>query len=227
MFGSTQVDAANPGRLDGCGDAYSFLGMPWRGRYGHPVETVPPEGEAFAPCAAAALYRRDVLEKIGGFDETFFCYCEDVDLAFRIRLQGGTCVQLPDAVVYHVGSAITGPQSHFTLYHSARNRVWLMIKNLPLGLLVPLLPVHLAYMALTLWRHPRGNSNYFSATLAGLRAAFSGIGPVLKARRDIQKRRKVSTAAVARMLCWNPGKLWQCDHDLRPLVAEEGPRPAA
>src|SRR5262245_46201245 len=180
MFGSTQIDARNSTRLDGCGDAYSFLGMSWRGRYGHPVETVPPEGEAFAPCAAAALYRRDIFEQVGAFDEAFFCYCEDVDLAFRIRLQGGTCVQVPDAVVYHVGSAIAGPESHFTLYHSARNRVWLMTKNLPLALFVPLLPVHLAYVALTLWRHRRDRSHYFSATLAGLRAAFSGIGPVLK-----------------------------------------------
>jgi len=219
MFGSTQVDAVNPGRLDGCGDAYSFLGIAWRGRYGSPVAAVPPEGEAFAPCAAAALYRRDVLETVGGFDEAFFCYCEDVDLAFRIRLHGGRCVQVPDAVVHHVGSAMTGPESHFTLYHSARNRVWLMIKNLPLVLLVPLLPVHLTYMALTLWRHLRDNSNYFSATLAGLRAAFSGIRPVLKARRDIQKHRKVSAVAVARMLCWNPRKLWRCDADIRPIVA--------
>ena len=226
MFGSTQVDAVNPGRLDGCGDAYSFLGIAWRGRYGHPVEAVPPEGEAFAPCAAAALYRRDVLETVGGFDEAFFCYCEDVDLAFRIRLHGGRCVQVPDAVVHHVGSAMTGPESHFTLYHSARNRVWLMVKNLPLVLLVPLLPVHLTYMALTLWRHPRGNSNYFSATLAGLRAAFSDIGPVLQARRDIQKRRKVSAVAVARMLCWNPRKLWRCDADIRPIVAAKGSEPA-
>jgi hypothetical protein len=98
-----------------------------------------------------------------------------------------------------------------------------MVKNLPLALLVPLLPVHLAYMALTLWRHPRKSSNYFSATLAGLRAAFSGIGPIVKARRNIQKRRKVSAVAVARMLCWNPRKLWRCDSDIRPIVAVKGP----
>jgi GT2 family glycosyltransferase len=96
--------------------------------------------------------------------QAFFCYCEDVDLAFRVRLQGGTGVQAPDAIGHHVGSASKGPESHFTLYHSARNRVWLMGKNLPLVLLVPLLPGHLAYMALTLWRHPRDSSHYFSAS---------------------------------------------------------------
>ena len=107
-----------------------------------------------------------------------------------------------------------------------RNRVWLTVKDLPLALFVPLLPLHLAYMALALCRHPRHSSNYFSATLAGLRAAFSGIGPVLKARRAIQKRRKVSAVTVARMLCWNPRKLWRCDHDIRPIVADEQPGPA-
>jgi GT2 family glycosyltransferase len=217
MFGTTQIDGRRPDRLDGCGDAYSFLGLPWRGCYGHSVEAIAPEGEAFAPCAAAALYRRDVLESMAGFDETFFCYCEDVDLAFRIRLQGGVCVQIPDAVVHHIGSAITGSESHFTLHHSARNRVWLMLKNLPFGLLVLLFPLHLTYMALTLWVHRRRKGPYFSATLTGLRAAFSGAGPILKARRLIQRNRKASTIEIARMLCWSPSKLQQRASDIRPL----------
>lgn len=217
MFGSTQIDAADPKRLDGCGDAYSFLGLSWRGLHGRSIDLLPPVGETFAPCAAAALYRRDVLEEVQGFDETFFCYCEDVDLAFRIRLLGGVCIQAPDAVVQHVGSAIAGRDSYFTLYHSARNRVWLMLKNLPAPLLAVLLPGHLVYMALTLWRHRRGSGHYFSATYAGLRAAFADLKPVMAARRQIQAQRCVSTGAVAGMLCWNPRKLWRCDPDIRPL----------
>lgn len=222
MFGSTQIDAADPRRLDGCGDAYSFLGMSWRGLHGRSIELLPPTGETFAPCAAAALYRRDLLEAVGGFDERFFCYCEDVDLAFRVRLVGALCVQVADAVVRHVGSAITGVDSYFTLYHSARNRVWLMVKNLPLALLALLLPMHLAYMALTLWRHRREQSHYAAATFEGLRAAFEDLRPALAARRDIQRRRRVSTLAVARMLCWNPRKLWRRDPDLRPLRERVG-----
>jgi GT2 family glycosyltransferase len=217
MFGSTQLDAADDKRLDGCGDAYSFLGISWRGLHGRSIDLLPPVGETFAPCAAAALYRRDAFDHVGGFDERFFCYCEDVDLGFRIRLIGGVCIQLPDAVVRHVGSAITGRDSYFTLFHSARNRVWLMMKNLPLALLVLLLPIHLAYMALTMVRHRRDDTHYFSATWAGLRTAFADLSPALRARREIQARRRVSSFAVARMLCWDPRKLWRCDPDIRPL----------
>jgi len=215
MFGSTQIDALNPDRLDGCGDVYSFLGMPWRGCYGHAIDDIPPEGETFAPCGAAALYRREVIEKAGGFDEAFFCYLDDVDLGFRIRLQGGICIQVPDAIVYHVGSASTGQKSQFTLYHSARNRIWLIVKNLPLSLLAALLPLHLAYTTLLLLRS-RGRL-HASATLAGLGAAFAGLRPMLDARRIIQRRRKMSTLQVARMLCWNPYKLWHCESDIRPV----------
>ncbi len=154
----------------------------------------------FSPCAAAALYRRDMLRQVGGFDEAFFCYCEDVDLGFRIRLEGGRCIQVPDAVVSHVGSAISGKHSPFAIYHGARNGVWVMVKNLPLVLLAPLLPIHLACMGWYLLRHRTSDS--FQAMAAGLWAAFSGMGPVLEARREIQRRRTVSARAVARMLCW-------------------------
>ncbi len=84
MFGSTQIDANHPDRLDGTGDAIFAAGFPWRGNHGRPISEVPPEGETFGPCAAAALFRTRDFVGAGGFDERFFCYCEDVDLAFRI-----------------------------------------------------------------------------------------------------------------------------------------------
>ena len=56
------------------------------------------EGEVFSPCAAAALYRRNVFLAVGGFDKAFFCYGEDVDLAFRLRLMGGRCMSVARAV---------------------------------------------------------------------------------------------------------------------------------
>jgi len=143
--------------LDGVGDTYHVSGSAWRRRY----EIAP--GEAWIPfsaCAAAALYRRDALVAIGGFDEDFFCYVEDVDLGFRLRLAGHECVYVPDAVVLHVGSASTGGQhSDFAVYHGHRNLVWTWVKNMPAPLLWRTLPQHLVFnLAALIWFSLRGQA---------------------------------------------------------------------
>ena len=88
MFGSTQIDVLDQRRLDGVGDHYLVTGLPWRGGHGWSVNELPAEGEVFAPCAAACLIRADAFREANGFDERFFCYVEDIDLAFRLRLGG-------------------------------------------------------------------------------------------------------------------------------------------
>jgi len=89
---------------------------------------------------------------VGGFDEDFFCYFEDVDLGFRLRLAGGACFYLPDAIVRHVGSAATGRKSDFSVYYGYRNLVWCYWKNMPLPLLIFSVPAHLALNLLLLGR---------------------------------------------------------------------------
>jgi GT2 family glycosyltransferase len=147
-FGSTQISLDNPGELDGVGDVWHGAGLAWRARLGRPVSDTPPEGEVFGPCAAAALYRREVFLELGGFDESYFCYCEDVDLAYRLRLAGWQAVQVPDAVVRHAGSGISGRTSEFTIFHGHRNRVWTYVKNTPGVWFWLLLPYHMAYNSL-------------------------------------------------------------------------------
>lgn len=213
MFGSLQIDAEDPARLDGCGDNYSILGINWRGGHGHAFAGTPADGECFSPCAAAALYRRQAFEAVGGFDEGYFGYCEDVDLGFRLRLCGGRCIQVGDAVVHHVGSAVTGQQSAFTVYHSARNRLWTYLKNMPAALLLLSLPLHLAATAGLLW-NARGGPR-LHPMLVGLGHALRGLGPVLAERRRVQGNRRATTRAVAKALTWNLGKLRRRDTDLR------------
>jgi len=87
--------------------------------------------ETFSPCAAAALYRASALREAGPFDADYFCYSEDVDLGFRLRLLGYTCWYAPDSVAHHVGSAITGGRSDFTMYHGVRNGIWTYVKDMP------------------------------------------------------------------------------------------------
>ena len=77
------------------------------------------------------MYRTDWFDRVGGFDEAFFCYIEDVDLGFRVRLLGGRCLQVNNAVVHHVGSATAGTDTEFTIYHGMRNRFWTAVKNSP------------------------------------------------------------------------------------------------
>lgn len=212
LFGCTQLDDAVPEILDGVGDCYFAAGFPWRGGKGWPLESLPDEGEIFGPCGAALLIRRDVFETAGGFDEDFFCYCEDVDLAFRLRLMGHRALQISEAFVRHEGSGITASQSGFYHFHSTRNRLWTFLKNMPLPLLVALLPAHILLNLLLLL-----DAKNFSARWKGLNAGLKGLPRILAKRRATQKNRTESLFAIACALSWNPMRwLWR-QADGRPV----------
>lgn len=202
MFGSTQIRLDNPDRYDGVGDVYHASGVYWRGAYDWPVGSCARGGETFSPCAAAALYRRADYLATGGFDERFFCYGEDVDIAFRLRLQGHRALQVADAVVHHAGSASTGRYSRFTVYHSTRNRCWVFLKNMPAGLLWPLLPPFVvASLLLLLLSGLRGRG---FAALHGIWDAIRGIPEMWRSRRSIQRQRRVPLAQIMAALSWSP-----------------------
>ncbi|MEQ8934304.1 MAG: glycosyltransferase family 2 protein [Amphiplicatus sp.] len=197
-FGSTQIDATDPARLDGAGDAYHVFGLPYRGHFGWPVETLPEEGECFAPCAAAAMYRRETFLALGGFNEAFFCYGEDVDLGFRLRLQGGRAIQVKDARVLNEGSGVTGRRSDFTTYHGHRNRLWTYARNMPGAIFWPMLPFHLLVNAYLLAR--LSLLGLGGAYGRALRDAWKGRKQVFAERRAIQRARKASLGDLARIL---------------------------
>ncbi|MBK8545653.1 MAG: glycosyltransferase family 2 protein, partial [Caulobacteraceae bacterium] len=102
-IGSTQVRPDAPGVFDGVGDVLHASGLAYRAWYGKHRAAAPPPGEPFAACGAAMLVRREAFEVVGGFDARYFCYFEDVDLCFRLRLAGWRVLHTPDAVVAHVG----------------------------------------------------------------------------------------------------------------------------
>ena len=85
--------------------------------------------EIFSGCGAAAAYRKDVWQALGGFDDDFWMYLEDVDFGFRARLLGFTAVFAPQARVYHRLSASGGDT--LASYYVGRNTIWLLAKNLP------------------------------------------------------------------------------------------------
>jgi len=198
-FASRQVMAADPTRLDGTGDNYAVSGLAWRRDHGRGAAGRRSEpDEVFGACAAAALYRRSAFVEVGGLDDSFFCYFEDVDLAFRLRLAGHRCRYVADAVVHHVGSALSGHRSDFSVYHGHRNLVWAFWKNMPLALLVRYWPHHLAVNGVSLAHfatHGRG-----SVILRAKRDALRGMPRVLRQRRAIQRERKVAAAELSRMM---------------------------
>lgn len=200
MFASRQLMDGDRDLLDGDGDAYHISGLVWRESHGrHKYEAADGQREVFSPCAAAALYRRDMLMSADGFDEDFFCYVEDVDLGFRLRLIGHRCLLVPGAVVYHVGSATTGgQQSDFAVYHGHRNLVWAYVKNMPGWLFWACLPLHIAMnLAAVCVFVMRGKG---SVILRAKRDALHGLPRMWRKRQDIQRRRVASVAEIWRVL---------------------------
>lgn len=194
-FASQMRLDSRPDCLDGAGDTYHVSGRAWRIGHGHPAETVGTnEVEVFAPCAAAALYRRDAFEDVGGFDERFFCYFEDVDLGFRLRLRGYRTLYVPSAVVRHVSSALSGYRSDFSVYHGERNAVWTFVKNMPGPLLWLYLPQHLLLNVASLLFYPlRGQGR---AVWRAKWHALLGLNAVLAQRRAEQRARRAGWRAV-------------------------------
>ena len=214
-FGSTQISALDPSIIDGAGDVFNVFGIAYRGHFGWPLESLPPEGECFAPCAAAAMYRKKTYEGLGGFDERFFCYGEDVDLGFRLRLSGGRAVQVRSARVLHEGSGLTGRSSEFSVYHGHRNRIWIAAKNLPGALYWMSAPLRAAADVALLARH-------VSRGLGGAywRAMEDGYARAREFRKDplARRLREYSTLAdVAAMIDWSILKLAKRQASITPL----------
>jgi GT2 family glycosyltransferase len=199
-FGSRQMIDGQTGIVDGTGDVYHMSGLSWRKGHGRPLRDEDlVEREIFAPCAAAALYRRSALLEVGGFDERFFCYFEDVDLGFRLRLAGYKAIYVPDAVVDHVGGASSGgKRSDFAVYHGHRNLVWCFLKNMPNPLFFLLLPAHFAqsiFAAMVFLAS--GQGQVFAK--AKWHAAKK-VPEFWKARQTIQQFRRVSWWAIWKSL---------------------------
>ena len=199
FYGSRMIKANDPNLMDGTGDTYHVSGFAWRLNEGKSVTQCSNDPhEIFSPCAAAALYRRDCLLEVGGFDERYFCYLEDVDLAFRLRLSGHRCLYVPDAVVYHIGSGIVGRHSDFAIYHGHRNLVWTFFKDMPGGMFWLYLPQHLLLNLVSLiWFSCQGKAGIILKSKAD---ALKGLPQIWKERRAIQARRKIGAWQLTRMM---------------------------
>jgi hypothetical protein len=129
---SKMLFADRPSIVNSAGIAVDRAGIAWDRLGGEP--DVPGETESeevFGACAGAALYRRAMLDEVGLFDEDFFAYLEDVDLAWRAQAAGWRALYVPSARVVHHHSGTSVEGSPFKSRLLGRNKVWLVAKNYP------------------------------------------------------------------------------------------------
>jgi len=160
--------------------------------------------EVLFPSACAAIYSRDMLDEIGLFDEDFFAYGDDTDIGIRARLMGWKCIYVPTAVVYHYHSATLGNYAPLKAYLVERNRVWVLLKYFPFSTII--VSPYFTLQRLILQAYGSimniGAAGKFSEEFSKkqlllilIRAyisAFGGLRKVLRQRREIMRRRKVS-----------------------------------
>ena len=133
---SKMIQFNNRNLIDDAGDEYTLLAYTKKVGNGQNINKYTKEREIFSSCAGAALYKRSLVIKLGCFDENFFAYMEDVDLAYRAQINGYKNVYCPESIVYHIGSGSSGSKyNEFKIRLSARNNVLVIYKNLPVTLL--------------------------------------------------------------------------------------------
>ncbi len=174
--------------VNSAGDEFSLFGVPYqrrRMRGDHALFNEPQL--VFSACGAAALYRKELFQSIGLFDESFFAYQEDVDWGFRAQLLGYRCLFVPGAIVYHKSRTTSSKVSGLRLYLNQRNKYFVLIKNLPAKLGLVCLPFILLFEGFCLVRACLNGhvKIYFKA----LRDVCSHIPEMFRRRREIQTRR--------------------------------------
>ncbi len=184
--------------IDGAGDVYSRGGNAFRLGWDSPDgASFQRSYRVFGACAAAVMYRKCMLDRIGLMDEDFMMYYEDTDLSFRAQLHGYRCEYVPEALVYHVGSASSGQKlTSQTLFLISRNSIYVIVKNYPFRLLV----TNSARIALSrvrftcshLLRNPKLGYAYFK----GMLFALGSVILMLKKRRVIQRSSTVSPTYI-------------------------------
>ena len=222
-FGSTQLFAYDTDIWDGAGDGVFFAGIPWRGGHKHLAKSLPDEYQTFSPCAAAALYRSDVFWEVGGFDEDFFCFCEDIDLGFRIRMMGMGCMQVSNAIVRHVSGGASKGFSLLSDYYGHRNAYWMQLKNYPVAILPVSLLLHVLCELIGLALLPQKNidaNSLLHVAKNRLRAMLQGLAHpklLLKKRKASQRIRKCRQRDIIKMLTWSPILFIKKQIDMRDL----------
>ncbi|HLQ31617.1 MAG TPA: glycosyltransferase family 2 protein [Chloroflexota bacterium] len=186
--------------INSAGDVYRRDGIPGN-RGVHEID----QGQydrteyVFGASGGASLFRRQLFDEIGFFDERLVSYCEDVDWAWRLQLAGYRCLYVPEAVAYHWGSATGGGE--LASYYSGRNFIRVLFKNLPGAVMRrhwrAILGRELS-LALEALRH--GREPAARARLAGQLAGLRSVPEALRQRKWTMSMKRVSDDYIESLL---------------------------
>ena len=179
--------ADGSGRIDSAGDGFDpTAGGVMRGSGQADGPAFDQFREVFSATGAASLYRREVLEAIGGADESLFLYNSDIDMGFRARLLGYRCLYVPTAIAYHQRSATLGRDSAAQIHLVYRNGLTVYLKNMPWPLLRPIWA-----RVLRRWAGMVRHAPHRTAAFRGVLEALIRLPHTLARRRRIQRSRVV------------------------------------
>ena len=180
---SKMLQMNNPGFIDDAGDEYTIMGWSKKRGDGKPIIKYAHDSEVFSACAGAALYRRDIFDEIGYFDENFGSYVEDMDLSFRAKLHGYKIYYSANSIVNHYGSAATGSRYNaFKVEISARNNIYMIYKNMNIFMLVlNFIFICLGIIIKYLFFHHKGFEKQY----------ISGIRKAMKSRGNLKKTENI------------------------------------
>jgi GT2 family glycosyltransferase len=213
MFASKIVSHDDPGVIDKVGHLIypdgqnrgRGSGERDHGQYDRMEEVAWPDG-------CAAVYRKAMLDHVGGFDEDFFAYADDAELGLRARIAGYRALAVPSALVRHRLGSTLGRYSPERIFLIERNRLWLVFKLFPLRMW-PLVPVFYAMRtAASAGSAARGEGDSAQAgrsmgawgllkcLIRAHAAAFAGLPRMLRKRRKLASLRKLSGSEIAAFL---------------------------
>lgn len=177
--GAKMINMKFPEKIDDAGDFYCAFGWAFARGKDKPAGNYQKGGRIFAACAGAALYRTSLLKEAGMFDEEHFAYLEDIDIGYRANIMGYRNMFVPEAVVYHAGSCVSGSRHNaFKVDLSSRNSIYLVYKNMPFLQILINLPFLLAgFFIKYLFFLKKGmGAVYAKGILKGFQLSFSERG---------------------------------------------------
>lgn len=179
------LEMERPDIVDAAGIRVDRFGFAWNIGAGQAANKFVTAGRVYGACAGAAMYRRAMLDQIGFFDDAYFGFYEDADLAWRAHNAGWETMFVPGARVYHMHGASFGKISPYKTYLLARNRWWTTFKNYPMPQFYFALPIILALDAVSLLQ---------SGTRGHLGAAWRGRAEAWRGRKTMWAKHQAQTA---------------------------------